>query len=94
MLHHSQKEAASDRATLEKLQRYLEPRISSLEPEAMSAAKQRAEADMQSIADRNGKCGFECAHGPDFEACLAEKCGAEELIKRFAGCKDPSWLSN
>jgi hypothetical protein len=94
MLQRSQRETASDRAALEKLQRYLEPRISGLEPEAMSAAKQRAEADMQSIADLNGKCGFKCAHGPDFEACLAEKCGAEELIKRFAGCRNPSWLSN
>ena len=94
MLQRSQKDAVSDRAALEKLQRYLEPRISGLEPEAMSAAKQRAEADMQSIADLNGTCGFKCAHGPDFEACLAEQCAAEELIKRFAGCRDPSWLSN
>jgi hypothetical protein len=94
MLQRSQKDAANERAALEKLQRYLEPRLSSLEPEAVSAAKQRAEGDMQSIADLNGTCGFKCAHGPDFEACLAEKCGAEELIKRFAGCRNPSWLSN
>jgi len=94
MLQRSKKEAVSDRAASVKLRRYLEPRISSLEPEAMSAAKQRAEADMESVADLNGKCGFKCAHGPDFEACLAEECGAEELIKRFTGCRDPSWLSN
>ena len=94
MLQRSQRDAASDRAALEKLQRYLEPRISSLEPDAIKAAKQRAEADMQSIADLNGKCGFKCAHGPDFESCLAEKCGAEDLTKRFIGCRDSSWLSN
>jgi len=94
MLQRSQNESASDRAALETLLRYLEPRIPGLEPHAMSAAKQRAEADMQSIADLNGTCGFKCAHGLDFEACLAEECGAEELIKRFTGCRDPSWLWN
>lgn len=93
MLQRTQKEAADEHAILEKLQRYLEPRSPDLEPEALSAAKQRAEADIQAIAEVNSKCGFKCAHGPDFEACLAEKCEARSLLQRFSGCRDPSWLA-
>lgn len=92
MLQHSKEEEAHERAMLEKLNRYLAPRISDLDPEAMRAASQRAEADIQAIADLNGKCGFKCAHGPDFEACLAEKCRAKELLKRFDGCRRPTWF--
>lgn len=93
MLQRTQKEAADEHAVLEKLQQYLEPRIPDLDPAALSAAKQKANADIQDISDLNGKCGFRCAHGPDFEACLAEKCGAADLLRRFSGCRDPDWLA-
>ena len=92
MLRRSQEEAASEHAVLEKLQQYLEPRISNLEPAALGAAKQRADADIQAIANLNRKCGFQCAHGLDFEACLADKCGGKQLLQRFSGCRDPGWL--
>jgi len=93
MLRRTQKEAADEHAVLEKLQQYLEPRIPGLEPTALRAAKQRADADIQDIADLNSKCGFQCVHGPDFEACLAEKCGGKDLLRRFTGCRDKSWLA-
>jgi len=93
MLRRSQEEAASEHAVLDRLQQYFEPRISNLEPAALGAAQQRADADIQAIADLNGKCGFQCAHGPDFEACLAEKYGGKQLLQRFSGCRDPSWLA-
>jgi len=93
MLRRSQEEAVSEHAVLEKLQQYFEPRISNLEPAALGAAKQRADADIPAIADLNGKCGFQCAHGSDFEACLAEKCGGKQLLQHLRGCRDPSWLA-
>jgi len=93
MLQRTQAEAVKEQASLGKLQQYLEPRIPVLEPEALRAASQKANADIQDIADLNGKCGFKCAHGPDFEACLAEKCDASNLLQRFSGCRDPSWLA-
>ena len=93
MLQRTQKEAAKEQAILEKLQNYLGPRQPGLEPESLRAAKQRAEADIQEIADLNSKCGFQCVHGPDFEACLAEKCGGKDLLRRFTGCRDKSWLA-
>lgn len=93
MLQRTQAEAVKEHASLGKLQQYLEPRMPTLEPEALRAAGQRADADIQAIADLNGKCGFKCAHGPDFEACLAEKCDAKDLLQRFGGCRDPSWLA-
>ncbi len=93
MLQRTQAEAVKEHASLGKLQQYLEPRIPALEPEALRAASQRADADIQAIADLNGKCGFKCTHGPDFEACLAEKCDAKDLLRRFSGCRDPGWLA-
>lgn len=92
MLQRTRKEAGKEQTALEKLQSFLEPRRADLEPESLSAAKQRAEADIQEVADLNSTCGFKCAHGPDFEACLAEKCDAKQLLQRFNGCRDPSWL--
>jgi hypothetical protein len=92
MLRRTQAEAVKEHASLGKLQQYLEPRIPTLEPEALRAASQRADADIQAIADLNGKCGFKCTHGPDFEICLAEKCDAKDTLRRFSGCRDPGWL--
>jgi len=94
MLKQTQKEAAKEQAVLRKLQSYLQPRLAGLEPESLSAAKQRAAADIQEVADLNSTCGFKCAHGPDFEACLAEKCDAKQLLQRFSGCRDPTWLEH
>jgi len=93
MLRRSQEEAASEHAVLDRLQQYLEPRISDLEPAALRAAKQRADADIQEIADLNSKCGFKCVHGLDFEVCLAERCGGKQLLQRFTGCRDRRWLA-
>jgi len=92
MLQRTQKKAADEHAVLEKLRKYLELRIPSLEPQALRAAKQRADADIQDVADLNSKCGFQCMHGPNFEACLAKKCGGKDVLRRFGGCRDSDWL--
>jgi hypothetical protein len=92
MLQRTKKKAADEHAVLEELRKYLELRISGLEPQALRAAQQRADADIQDVADLNSKCGFQCTHGPDFEACLAKKCGGEDVLRRFSGCRDSDWL--
>jgi hypothetical protein len=92
LLLRTQKEAADERAVLEKLKQYLAPRLPDLESGALKAARQRADADIQEIAKLNSKCGFRCTHGPNFEACLVEKCSGTELLRRYRGCRNPSWL--
>jgi len=94
LLLRTQTEAADGHAGLEKLEQYLAPRTPDLESEALKAARQRADLDIQEIAELNSECGFRCAHGPDFEACLAEKCGGTDLLRRYRGCSNPSWLEN
>ena len=93
MPRRSKEEAASEHAVLEKLQQYLEPRISNLEPAALRAGKRRADADIQEIGLPDGKCDAHCAHGPDFKACLGERCGGKQLLQHLRGCRDPSWLA-
>ena len=92
LLLRTQKEAADERAVLEKLKQYLAARLPDLESAALRAARQRADADIQEVAKLNSKCGFRCVHGPNFEACLMEKCGGTDLLRRYRGCRNPRWL--
>lgn len=92
LLLRTQKEAADEHASLGKLKQYLAPRLPDLESGALKAASQRADADIQEIAKLNSKCGFQCTHGPNFEACLVKKCGGRDLLQRYRGCRNPSWL--
>lgn len=94
LLLRTQKEAADEYATLEKLEQYLAPRLPDLESPALGAARQRADADILEVAKLNTKCGFRCAHGPDFEACLMKKCGGTHLLQRYRGCRNPGWLKS
>jgi hypothetical protein len=99
--HFKAKQRAEMHAMLAKLQSaqdrinaYLMPRLTSLEPTAMLAALRRAEADwreFQAITDRCGKKCNAIAAADQIGACWTS-CTDDALIARINACAEPNWL--
>ena len=82
------------RAVLDRLQSYLLPKTTELDPMALLAAENRGKADWQSlVAMTDGctkrKCGVSAT---DLDSECNKSCGMDkELVLRMRACNDPSW---
>jgi hypothetical protein len=82
-------------ANLNRLQLYLTPKLTSLDPLAIAGATHRAEADWQAMGRGVGRCSPKCFKVPEKELaeCFAS-CQDAALLTRIEQCRDPNlnWL--
>ena len=87
---------------LARLQSYLEPRMSSLEPVSMTAAMKRGESDAANYEQEYWKIADQCdcpsLVGPSGELsplaakCLDECVSQNPLVERIQACRNLNWL--
>ena len=80
---------------LDRLQKYLIPRMFHVDPIALAMARQSAEADIaQSMA--NGSVCFEScgklSGGPKIQQTCAQKCFDNPITNKLGSCSDLSWM--
>jgi hypothetical protein len=80
-------------ANLNRLQLYLTPQLTSLDPLAIAGATHRAEADWQAMGLAVGRCTLKCVKLPEKEQaeCFAS-CQDPAVYTRITQCRDPDWL--
>jgi hypothetical protein len=83
---------AGDQANLDRLQLYLTPKLTSLDPLAIAGATHRAEADWQAKGRAVGRCTPKCLSLSLKEQteCFAS-CQDAALLTRVEKCRDPNW---
>ena len=84
---------AGYQANLNRLQLYLTPKLTSLDPLAIAGATHRAEADWQAMGRAVGRCSPKCFKLPEKEQaeCFAS-CQDGALLTRIGQCRDPNSL--
>lgn len=83
---------------LNRLQSYLLPKLSSLDPVPLIAAARRADVDLEESKQVASVCAQRCeAHLQNgrptqrWSACVDE-CAASPLVTRVGACRAPDWL--
>lgn len=84
-------------SVLTRLQAYLLPRILRRDPIALTAAQQRAEADLKALQDLANQCTSRCTsppnHPENLEACVAScMTQGKDISERVKACRNPTWL--
>ncbi len=95
-LAEAERSLAERQAALDRLQRYLTPRIASLDPAALQAAMHGGEGDARYIAQQAAQCmdrknERNCLQAADAASCV-KQCVGLELSARLEQCRQPSWL--
>lgn len=89
----SRKLLAGYQANLNRLQLYLTPKLTSLDPLAIAGATHRAEADWQAYGGAVARCTLKCLKVPEKEqAECFSSCGDVPLLTRVTACRDPDSL--
>jgi hypothetical protein len=80
------------KSALDRLQGYLLPRLSSVDPDPLRAAAAHANADETDYSKFDNSCTQKCIreHAPTL-TCYKE-CMPGELASRIESCRNPSWL--
>lgn len=83
---------------LSRLQSYLLPKLSGLDPEPLIAAALRADTDLEQAGQTGSVCSRKCAGHLEngrpsqrWSACVDE-CSAGPLTTRLRSCRTPDWL--
>ena len=91
----SNKSRADTLYQLDRLKKYLIPRMFHLDPTGLVMARQSAEADIaQSMSNASGcfeSCG-KLSGGPKIQQTCSQKCFDNPITKRFAACNDLTWM--
>jgi hypothetical protein len=95
-LAEAERSLAERQATLDRLQRYLTPHISNLDPTVLQAATHGGESDARYIAQQAAQCmdrknERNCLQAADAASCVRQ-CVGLELSARLEQCRQPSWL--
>jgi hypothetical protein len=92
----SRKLLAGYQANLNRLQLYLTPKLTSLDPLAIAGATHRAEADWQAYGGAVARCTLKCFKLPEKEQaeCFSSvsSCQDAALLPSIGQCRDPNWL--
>ena len=88
---------ADSQSALARLQAYLLPRLTLLEPVAIAAAQSRGDADVRELTSLTARCAScvdqaaaKTPTKPDYSAC--EYCKHPVVQDRLFSCKNPTWL--
>jgi hypothetical protein len=78
---------------LARMRAYILPKITYLDPVALTLAKRRADTDMDFVAAEGANLATRCPEksGSGLTEC-ARKGSQSELASRIRGCNDTSWL--
>ena len=84
---------ARDQANLSRLQAYLQPKITTLDPVAIAGATHRAKEDWRTIVAAVDRCEDKCGpmSGKEHALCFSS-CPDAALNARVKSCSDPNWL--
>lgn len=88
-----QKSLAESDSLLNRLQLYLLPRISYLDPTGLMGAQARARSDLQQLSTESAPCLKKCmaGHRDNVEQC-ALACPVTDVQARVRTCLRPTWL--
>jgi serine/threonine protein kinase len=84
---------ARDQANLSRLQAYLQPKMTTLDPVAIAGATHRAKEDWRTIVVALDRCEDKCGpmRGKEHALCFSS-CPDAALNARVKSCADPNWL--
>ena len=87
LLNDAQRTLRESRSGLDRINAYLMPKLSYLDPTALLAAAKRADVDLADSQD--APCSQACSKDPK---CIERECVQQDIVARFKPCRAITWL--